>query len=58
MLEAVFQSAIWSITSNCKQSSLVFHYCVGLHESDQLNDTEKGYLGAILQAILRSKPPE
>ncbi len=51
MSEAVFQSAIWSIMSNCKQFPLVFHYCVGLYESGRLNDTEKGYMGAILQSV-------
>lgn len=55
MLEAVFQSAIWSIMSNCKQSSLLFQYCVGLYESDQLNDTEKVYLEAMLKKVSQEK---
>lgn len=55
MLEAVFQSAVWSIMSNCKQSPLLFQYCVGLYESDQLNDTEKGYLGVMLKKVSQEK---
>ena len=55
MLEAVFQSAVWSTMSNCKQSPLVFHYCAGLFESGQLNETEKGYLGAILKNVSQEK---
>lgn len=50
-LEAVFQSALWSISSNCKQSPLVFHYCVGLYESDQLEPIEKRVLGLILKSV-------
>ena len=52
LLEAVFQSALWSINSNCKQSRLVFHYCVGLYESDDLNPVEKRVLGMILQRVV------
>ncbi|MEN8210700.1 MAG: hypothetical protein ABFR31_03210 [Thermodesulfobacteriota bacterium] len=51
MLEAVFQSALWSIMSNFKQSQLLFQYCVGLYESDQLNEMEKGYLGAMIKKV-------
>jgi hypothetical protein len=54
-LDAVFQSAIWSIKSNCKQSPLLFQYCVGLYESDKLNKTEKGFLGAILNDVSENK---
>lgn len=55
VLEAVFQSAIWSIMSNCKQSQLVFQYCIGLYDSDQLNEVEKGHLGAILKKVSEEK---
>jgi len=51
MLEAVFQSALWSVMSNCKQSQLLFQYCVWLYESGQLNDAEKGYLGAMIRKV-------
>lgn len=55
MLEAVFQSAIWSIRSNCEQSSLLFQYCVGLYESEELNKIEKSYLGVILRKTSDNK---
>jgi len=54
-LEAVFQSAIWSIMSNCKQSELLFQYCVGLYESKELNVTEKRYLGFMLRKVSEEK---
>jgi len=55
MLEAVFQSAIWSIRSNCEQIPLLFQYCVGLYESDELNRIEKSFLGAILRKIFEER---
>jgi hypothetical protein len=55
LLEAVFQSAVWSIMSNCKQSQLLFKYCVGLYESNELNETEKGYLGFMLRKVSEEK---
>ena len=54
-LEAVFQSALWSIMSNCKQSQLFFQYCVGLYESNELNETEKSYLGYMLRKVIDEK---
>jgi len=54
-LEAVFQSALWSVMSNCKQSPLLFQYCMGLYESDQLNEMEKGCLGAMLRKVSEEK---
>ncbi|MFH1062748.1 MAG: hypothetical protein V1747_07700 [Candidatus Omnitrophota bacterium] len=58
MLEATFSSALWSLESNCNQSSLLYQYCVGLIESDELNDNEKGYLGAILNSVYEKKKKE
>lgn len=51
-LEATFRSALWSLTSNCKQSSLVFKYCVSLYESDDLNEMENNLLGMVLQQVV------
>ncbi|MFH2045923.1 MAG: hypothetical protein ABIK92_12340 [Pseudomonadota bacterium] len=55
MLGAVFQSALWSIMSNCKQSPLLFQYCAGLYEHGQLNEVEKGYIGAMLKKVSEEK---
>ncbi|MBU1043150.1 MAG: hypothetical protein KJ915_01975 [Candidatus Omnitrophica bacterium] len=55
MLEAVFRSAMWSLGSNCFQSSLLFQYCVGLYQSDKLNVLEKKYLKAIIQQVSEEK---
>ena len=49
--DAVFQSALWSIMSNCRQSELLFQYCVGLYESKELNEIEKRYLGMMLRKV-------
>ena len=49
--DAVFQSALWSIMSNCRQSELLFQYCVGLYESKELNEIEKRYLGMMLRKL-------
>ena len=57
-LEAVFCSALWSIKSNCKQSPLVFRYCVSLYQSDELNKTERGLLGAILKKTSKEMETE
>ncbi len=42
--------------SNCKQSPLLFQYCVGLYESDQLDEVEKGRLEVTLRKISENKP--
>lgn len=55
LLEAVFQSAVWSIMSNCKQSDLLFQYCIGLYESDGLSETEKKYLGFMFRKVSEEK---
>ena len=41
MLEAIFSSAIWSLGSNCRQSNLLFQYCIGLYQTKELNDIHK-----------------
>ena len=54
--DAVFQSAVWSITSNCKQHALVAKYCIYLHDSGDLSANEKSLLGVILsEAFSREK---
>ena len=47
-LEATYQSAVWSLISNCSQMPLVFKYCVFIYEHEKLTDDVKGQLGFIL----------
>ncbi len=58
MLEATFQSALWSIRSNCEQSQLCFRYCVGLHDSERLSKNQKKILGMVLDEITKNKDKE
>ena len=58
MFEATFSSALWSLESNCSQSSLLYQYCVGIIESKELNDNEKGYLGSILNSVYEKSKKE
>jgi hypothetical protein len=51
MLEAIFQSALESLRSNCKKSPLVFHYCVGILDSEELEKNTQACLGMLLQSI-------
>ncbi|MEE9368813.1 MAG: hypothetical protein V3V05_08105 [Pontiella sp.] len=51
MLEATFQSALWSLRANCKQSPLLFHYCVGILNSEELEKTAQSCLGMLLQSV-------
>ncbi len=50
-LEAVFQSALWSLKSNCSQTPLIFQYCVGLLESDSLEKPVQRVLGQLLESV-------
>lgn len=58
MKEAVFQSALWSMRSNCERVPLLFQYCVGLYDSQKLNENEKIYLGTILKMVSEDKKTE
>lgn len=49
--EALFQSAVWSIKSNCQQYELVAKYCVYLYEHGDLSTEEKKRLGFILSKV-------
>ena len=51
ILESVFQSALWSLRSNCKQSPLVFHYCMGILHSEDLDKPAQSCLSMLLQSI-------
>jgi len=51
MLDAVYQSAIWSLISNCKQMPLVFNYCGYMYESEKLDENIKKQLGTILSLV-------
>lgn len=47
-LEATYQSAVWSILSNCKQMHLVFKYCTFIYQNEPLDESIKNQLGSIL----------
>ena len=49
--DAVFQSAVWSLASNCKQHALVAKYCIYLHDNGKLSANEKSLLGVILSKV-------
>jgi hypothetical protein len=51
MLESVFQSALWSLKSNCKECPLVFQYAVGILNSGELEKPIQSCLGMLLQSI-------
>jgi hypothetical protein len=51
MLESVFQSALWSLKSNCKECPLVFQYAVGILNSGKLDKPVQSSLGMLLQSI-------
>ncbi len=51
MLEATFQSALWSLRSNCKKSPLIFQYCVGILNSEELEKPAQSCLAMLLQSI-------
>lgn len=51
MLEATFQSALWSLRINCTRSPLVFHYGVGILNSEELEKPAQSCLGMLLQSI-------
>ena len=50
-LEAVFQSALWSLRSNCRQSALVFQYCVRILNSEELEKNAQSCLAMLLKSI-------
>ncbi len=51
VLEAVYQSAVWSLISNCKQTPLVFKYCVFIYQNEKLDEDVKMQLGTILSIV-------
>ncbi|MDF7822403.1 hypothetical protein P4B35_00140 [Pontiellaceae bacterium B12227] len=51
MLEAVFQSALWSLRTNCSQCPLVFQYCIGILHSEELEKPIHSCLSMLLQSI-------
>ena len=50
-LDATYQSAVWSLISNCKQMPLVFKYCIFVYENESLPEDIKNQLGAILSVV-------
>ena len=51
MLEAVFQSALWSLRSNCESSPLLFPYCVNILDSEELDPRAQRVFAMLLQSI-------
>ncbi len=47
--EAAWQSALWSLTSNCVQIPQVYKYCLFMYENENLDDDIKRQLYLILQ---------
>ena len=48
-LEATYQSAIWSLTSNMKQMPLVLKYCLFMYQNEELDENIHNQLGSIIQ---------
>jgi hypothetical protein len=55
---AVFDAAMWSLQSNCLQSRLLFHYCIGLYETKELSDMQKSCLASILNTVTQKLKKE
>lgn len=51
MLEAVFQSALWSLKSYCAQCPLVYHYCIGILHAEELEYPTQSCLSMLLQSV-------
>ncbi len=51
LLEATFQSALWSLRTNCKKDQLLFHYYIGILNSEELEKTTQSCLGMLLQSV-------
>src|SRR5262249_14108668 len=53
--DAIFQAAMWSLESNCKQDNNVYTACKELFFSHELNETEKLWL---VVALSKARPDE
>jgi hypothetical protein len=53
--DSIFQAAMWSIESNCKQDQNIYTICKELFFSHELNETEKLWL---VMALSKAKPKE
>jgi hypothetical protein len=51
MLGIVYQSAVWSLTSNCLNCSLVHQYCQTIFEHEPLSPEVKKSLASVLPAV-------
>lgn len=58
MLEAVFQSALWSLRSNCEQSPLLFPYCVNILDSEELDGPAQRVFAMLLKSIAEDQKGE
>jgi hypothetical protein len=50
-LEATYKSAIWSLSTNCRQMPLVHKYCAFMYKNEPLDEDIKRQLGSILRAV-------
>ena len=57
-LEATYDSAVWSLISNCKQMPLVFKYGAFMYEYEDLDDDIKSQLGSILRVVQKEMQKE
>jgi len=52
---AIFDAALWSLESNCKQHPLVGQYCEYILANDNLTDSVKAWLGLVLSKAYPDK---
>lgn len=55
MLDATYQSVMWSLTSNCQQHLLVHQYCQTIYDTESLKPEIKKKLGIILYTVKKKK---
>jgi hypothetical protein len=58
MLDAVYQSAIWSLVSNGTQFDLVNQYCRTIYKNEKLSPEVKSSLGAVIKIIEMKREEE
>jgi hypothetical protein len=50
-LDAVFQSALWSLRTNCEPSPLLYSYCIGILQSEELEKPAQACLAMLLKVV-------
>ena len=51
LLEATFQSATWSLESNCHQHPKVLEHCIKIHSDPKLTDIQRLWLTIVLAKV-------